>query len=78
MLFFMLELKPENLKKLNTTRMPFGKYRGITLIDLPETYVVWSYENNLPKGELGQLMAELYEIKVNGLEALVKKTLNFT
>lgn len=52
--------------------MPYGKYRGVKLIDLPETYVVWYYENELPKGELGRLLAELYEIKVNGLESLVK------
>jgi uncharacterized protein (DUF3820 family) len=69
----MLDFKPENLYKLNSIRMPFGKYQGVALIDLPEPYVVWSYENGLPKGELGQLMAELYEIKVNGLESIVKQ-----
>ena len=68
----MNNLKPENLIKLKTMKMPFGKYKGIPLIDLPEPYVVWSYESNLPKGELGKLISELYEIKVNGLESLVK------
>ncbi len=63
---------PTNLIKLTTMKMPYGKYQGITLIDLPERYVIWSYENALPKGELGKLFSELYEIKVNGLESLVK------
>ena len=50
--------------------MPFGRYKGTVLIDLPEPYVVWFYNQGLPQGELGRLMAELYEIKLNGLEYL--------
>jgi uncharacterized protein len=61
-----------SLVKLTHMKMPFGKYQGIRLINLPETYVIWFYENKLPDGELGELLAELYEIKVNGLESLVK------
>ncbi len=68
----MLEANPENLKKLKLMPMPFGKFQGVSLIDLPEPYVVWFYENGLPEGEIGCLMAELYAIKVNGLESLVK------
>ena len=68
----MNELNPSSLIKLRTTKMPYGKYQGVTLIDLPEPYVVWYYDNGLPKGELGQLLSELYEIKLNGLESLVK------
>lgn len=66
------ELNPSSLIKLKTIKMPYGKYQGVTLIDLPEPYVIWYYENGLPKGEFGQLLSELYEIKVNGLEELVK------
>ncbi len=66
----------ESLIKLTSHKMPYGKYRGTLLIDLPETYVVWYYEYGLPKGELGKLLAELYEIKVNGLESLVKKAVS--
>jgi len=66
------EYNPKNLIKLTSMKMPFGKYSGTTLIDLPEPYVVWFYQNSLPQGELGQLISELYEIKVNGLESLVK------
>lgn len=62
-----------DLEKLATTPMPFGKYQGIALIDLPETYVVWFHTKGFPKGELGQLLGLLYEIKLNGLEHLVHK-----
>ncbi|MCK5074661.1 MAG: DUF3820 family protein [Bacteriovoracaceae bacterium] len=68
----MTDYNPESLIKLTSMKMPYGKFRGVTLIDLPETYVVWYYENGLPEGELGRLLSELYEIKVNGLESLVK------
>lgn len=62
---------PNDLEKLATTTMPFGKYKGVALIDLPETYVVWFYTKGLPEGQLGQLLGLLYEIKLNGLEHLV-------
>ena len=51
--------------------MPYGKYKGLALIDLPEPYVVWYYHEGLPGGELGKLLGLLYEIKLNGLEYLV-------
>lgn len=68
----MQDAKPENLIKLKNFKMPYGKYRGTTLIDLPEPYVVWIFENRMPAGELGLLFQELYEIKVNGLESLIR------
>jgi len=58
------------LLKLARQQMPFGKYKGRLLIDLPEPYVVWFANKGFPKGELGQLMACLLEIKTNGLEYL--------
>lgn len=60
------------LIKLATTEMPYGKYKGQLLIDLPEPYVVWFHENGLPEGNLGHLLGLLYEIKLNGLEYLVR------
>lgn len=60
-----------DLEKLKTMPMPYGKYRGVLLIDLPEPYVVWYYNEGLPEGELGRLLGLLYEIKANGLEHLV-------
>lgn len=58
------------LKKLLKTRMPFGKFKGRFLIDLPEPYVVWFSRQGFPKGELGEMLQLVYEIKVNGLEYL--------
>ncbi|WP_303721314.1 DUF3820 family protein [Malonomonas rubra] len=60
------------LYKLALTKMPFGKYEGRYLVDLPEPYVVWLVRNNLPSGELGRQLLEIYEIKVNGLESLIR------
>jgi uncharacterized protein len=60
------------LVTLANTRMPYGKYAGIHLIDLPEPYVVWYWTQGFPKGKLGELLGLLYEIKVNGLEYLVE------
>ena len=62
--------------KLAKARMPFGKYRNRLLVDLPEPYVVWFYRQGLPKGELGELLGIVYEIKVNGLEYLFKPLKN--
>ena len=64
---------PEELQKLATMEMPFGKFKGTRLIDLPEPYVVWFKRQGFPKGKLGSLLETLYEIKVNGLEPLVRK-----
>jgi uncharacterized protein (DUF3820 family) len=61
---------PEFLLKLSKTRMPFGKYKDRLLIDLPEPYVVWFSRQGFPKGQLGEMLQMVYEIKVNGLEYL--------
>lgn len=50
--------------------MPFGKYAGTRLVDLPEPYVVWFSQKGFPEGELGRMLKAVYEIKVNGLEYL--------
>lgn len=55
---------------LAQTKMPFGKYKGRLLIDLPEYYVVWFAEKGFPAGKLGRMLQTVYEIKVNGLEYL--------
>ena len=60
------------LLKLANARMPFGKYTGRLLIDLPEAYVVWFARKGWPEGETGELLASLYAIKENGLEELLR------
>ena len=65
-------MNPESLINLNNLKMPNGKYRGINLIDLPERYVLWCKENEVYPSGLKNLFLELYEIKVNGLEKMVK------
>jgi len=61
---------PHHLIDLAQARMPFGKYQGRLLIDLPEPYVVWFAQQGFPKGKLGDQLRTIYEIKVNGLEHL--------
>ena len=58
------------LLALAKARMPFGKYQGRRLIDLPEPYVVWVHQQGYPEGKLGEMLRTVYEIKVNGLEYL--------
>jgi uncharacterized protein len=65
--------KYDDLIKIANMKMPFGKFKGYALIDLPEPYVVWFYNQGLPEGELGSLLAQLYEIKANGLESLFEQ-----
>jgi len=60
------------LLKLAKTRMPFGKYEGGLLIDLPRPYVIWFTKKGFPEGELGRMLKILYEVKMNGLEYLFK------
>ena len=60
----------DNLLKLARTKMPYGKYAGRYLVDLPESYVVWFSRKGFPRGELGDMLRTVYEIKTNGLEHL--------
>lgn len=54
-------------------KMPFGKYKGIYLIDIPEYYIVWYRNKGFPKGKLGDMMALVYELQLNGLEDILRK-----
>jgi uncharacterized protein (DUF3820 family) len=64
--------EPDDLIKLANYKMPFGRYAGTVLVDLPEAYVNWFNNKGYPKGEIGRLLAIVYEVKVNGLEYLFK------
>lgn len=61
------------LLALAKAKMPFGKYKGTYLIDLPEYYIVWYKNKGFPNGKLGLQMQSVYELKLNGLEDLVRK-----
>ncbi len=65
-------MNPQLLKDLVTMKMPFGKYEGRTVCDLPESYLVWFHNEGFPPGKLGEMIATMYEIKLNGLEYLLK------
>jgi len=62
----------QQLIKLAHTKMPFGKYKDWFLIDLPEYYVVWYRNKGFPKGILGEQLQLVYELKLNGLEELIR------
>lgn len=63
----MQQPNPEILKSLVTVQMPFGKYKGRLLCDLPAYYLEWFAVKGFPEGKLGMQLATLYEIKTNGL-----------
>jgi uncharacterized protein len=63
---------PAYLVTLANATMPFGKYAGRLLIDLPEPYVIWFSRSGFPAGELGELLASIQSIKENGLEGLLR------
>jgi uncharacterized protein len=61
------------LLELAQTRMPFGKYKDRLLVDLPEPYLVWFKQKGFPKGKLGKMLEQMLEIKINGLEYIIRK-----
>ncbi len=62
---------PNILNTIVRMRMPFGKYKGLILCDLPVSYLEWFAQKGFPPGQLGMMLATLYEIKINGLEYLL-------
>ena len=62
---------PQVLMDIIEMRMPFGKYKGRTLADLPEPYLVWFSQKGFPKGKLGQLLETVYVMKLNGLNHII-------
>jgi len=61
-----------DLTELITTKMPFGKYKDTIIADIPEHYLLWFSQKGFPPGKLGMLLSTMYEIKLNGLEYLLK------
>lgn len=67
---------PQLLKDLVVVQMPFGKYKGRLLCDLPVHYLEWFASQGFPNGKLGMQLSTIYEIKINGLEALLEPLKN--
>ncbi|HWK70645.1 DUF3820 family protein [Pollutimonas sp. M17] len=64
-------MNPEDLERLITQRMPYGKYKGRLIADLPGHYLNWFAREGFPKGEVGRLLALMHELDHNGLTALL-------
>lgn len=67
----MEELNKNILLDLVKIRMPYGKFKGVLICDIPEPYLVWYNSKGFPQGKIGVLLATIYEIKLNGLEYLL-------
>ncbi|MER2541227.1 MAG: DUF3820 family protein [Azonexus sp.] len=65
-------MQPEDLQRLVTTSMPFGKHKGVLIADLPGNYLNWFARVGFPPGEIGRLLALMQEIDHNGLSSLLE------
>ena len=64
-------MKPENLERLLSVQMPYGKYKGRVIADLPGNYLNWFAREGFPPGDIGRLLALMHEIDHNGLGDLL-------
>lgn len=64
-------MKPEDLERLLTVQMPYGKHKGIVIADLPANYLGWFAREGFPPGDIGRLLALMYEIDHNDLGDLL-------
>ncbi|MFT6898734.1 MAG: hypothetical protein ACJA13_003160 [Paraglaciecola sp.] len=71
----MIEMDHQALLEAINQTMPFGKYAGRKLLMLPEPYLVWFSQQGFPQGKLGQQLALIHEVKVNGLENMLQPLL---
>ena len=62
-----------DLIELANATMPFGKYKDRYLTDLPEAYLIWFRQRGYPEGKLGRMLEAMYEIKLNGLEKMLRR-----
>ncbi len=74
-LYFVENVTPDSkiLIDIGTTAMPYGKYKGTLISDLPVHYLEWLHSKGLPAGKLGMMLGTVYEIKINGLSAILFK-----
>ena len=71
-----MQHNPRLLLELVKTPMPFGKYKGTLLCNLPVSYLEWFQRQGFPPGKMGMLLQTIYEIKINGLEFLLNPLKN--
>jgi hypothetical protein len=67
-----MSFDPTLLLDLVRMRMPFGKYKGVVLCNLPVSYLEWFQRKGYPNGKLGMLLQTMFEIKINGLDYLLE------
>jgi uncharacterized protein len=67
-----MEQNPQILKDIVKTKMPFGKYKGTLICNLPVSYLEWFQRQGFPKNKLGMMLQTIYEIKLNGLDRLLE------
>lgn len=67
-----LQFNKTFLEELVRYKMPFGKYKGKLVCDIPEYYLVWFKQKGFPQGKLGVMLESMYEIKINGLDYLLQ------
>ena len=64
---------PKILIAIVQTKMPFGKYKGALVSDLPVHYLEWMHNKGFPPGKLGMMLSTVYEIKINGLTVMLSQ-----
>jgi len=66
-------IKPDSkiLLEIVQTKMPFGKYKGTLISDIPVSYLEWLHNKGFPPGKLGMMLGSVYEIKINGLNSIL-------
>ena len=71
----MENIKPDSnvLVEIVQTKMPFGKYKGTLISDIPVSYLEWMHSKGFPPGKLSMMLATVYEIKTNGLTEILFK-----
>lgn len=69
-----MELKPDKkaLIELAYAKMHFGKYKGLFLSEIPEYYLIWYRQKGFPEGKLGDQLLQVTELKVNGMESILR------
>ena len=67
------DIQKDELLTLAHYKMPYGKFKDRLLVDLPEAYLLWFQRKGFPKGKLGIYLRQMLEIKINGLEGIIRK-----